>query len=196
MKRSTLTYAGLAAFALALPLTAQAEPGQRGHGGPGGVLTRMDTDGDGQATRAEAETAIAAVFADIDTNSDGYVTQEEMKAHHDARRAEMRERRQARAESAEGSDRPQRRAGNREANPERMEARRARMAERAAERWATIDTDSDGQLSLVEFTAARIQHFDRVDANDDGVITADEAEAAREAMKERRGQWRGRKASE
>ncbi len=196
MKRSTLAYAGLAAFALALPMTSQAEPGNRGHGGPGGILKVMDADGDGQVTRAEAETAIATRFAEIDANSDGYVTQEEMQTYREAKRADMRERWASRADRPAGADRPGRRAGNREANPERMEARRARMAERAAERWAAMDTDGDGRLSLAEFTAARVQHFDRVDTNSDGVVTVDEADAAREAMKERRGQWRGKKASE
>lgn len=196
MKRSTLAYAGLAAFALALPMTVQAEPGHRGHGGPGAILKLMDADGDGQVTRAEAETAIATLFAEIDANSDGYVIQEEMKTHREAKRAEMRERWASRADRPAGAERPERRAGNHEANPERMEARRARMAERSAERWAAMDTDGDGRLSLAEFTAARIQRFDRVDADNDGVVTAEEAEAAREAMKERRGQWRGKKASE
>lgn len=199
MKRSTLAFAGLAAFALALPMAAQADTGPRGKGGAAAVLKMWGADGADQVTRAEAEAAIAARFADIDANSDGYVTQEEMQAHREAQRAEMRARWAERAERAdrpERAERPQRRAGNRQADPERAEARRERMAERAAERWAAIDTDGDGRLSLAEFTAARIQHFDRLDANNDGIVTVADVEAAREKMKERRGQWRGKKAPE
>ena len=48
-----------------------------------------DKDGDGKISRAESAAlpAIAKHFDEIDTNKDGYLTKEEMKAFHDKRAA-------------------------------------------------------------------------------------------------------------
>ncbi len=81
-------------------------------------------------------------------------------------------------------------------DPERLAAYQERRAERAAARWAEIDTDGDGGLSLAEYTAARIKAFDRLDANSDGIVTAEEIAAMREQARERRGQWRARRSAE
>lgn len=189
MKRFTLAYAGIAAVALALPMVAQAEPGKRG--GKGMHLAMMDTDADGNITREAAEAAIAGKFARIDANADGFVSQEEMKAHHEARRAEWQ------AKRAERADRPERADGKRrQMDPAKVEQRKAKRAEKAAERWAAMDADGDGRLSLAEFTAAHIKYFDRLDADGDGVVTKAEIDAAKGKMKERRGEWRGKKAPE
>jgi Ca2+-binding EF-hand superfamily protein len=162
MKSRFLAFAGFTALALALPAAADHHGSKRGAQGPGGYLMKLASENDGAVTRADAEAAIAGQFALIDADGDGYITQDEMKAHQDARRAEMQERR----------------------------------AERAAARWAELDTDGDGRLSLAEYTAARIKPFDRIDANNDGVVTADEIEAMRAQARERRGQWRGRRSAE
>ena len=65
MKRSTLAFASIAAIALAMPLAAQAGPG-KGHRGHGAHLMQMDTNSDGEITRAEAEVELANRFATID----------------------------------------------------------------------------------------------------------------------------------
>jgi hypothetical protein len=61
-----------------------------GHGGPGGKGGRgpmhLDSDGDGALTLAEAQSGIDAHFAKIDSNRDGSITEEEMRAAHEAHR--------------------------------------------------------------------------------------------------------------
>lgn len=159
------------------------------------MFKALDADGDGSVTRAEAEAGIAAHFAKIDANSDGYVTREEMQAHHEAQRAEMKARWEARKAEAGTPDRPPRGEGRgqRQMDPAKAGERKAKRAEKADERWAAIDTDGDGRLSLAEFTVSRIQAFDKLDADGDGVVTEAEFEASKAKMKERRGEWRGKK---
>jgi hypothetical protein len=41
-----------------------------------------------------------------------------------------------------------------------------------------MDGDGDGQLSRAEFSAMGATMFERLDANDDGRITSEEAQAA------------------
>ncbi|MBL8515093.1 MAG: EF-hand domain-containing protein [Betaproteobacteria bacterium] len=48
-------------------------------------LKAADKDGDGKISKAEADTSlprIAKQFGDIDTNKDGFVTKEELRAWH------------------------------------------------------------------------------------------------------------------
>jgi hypothetical protein len=46
----------------------------------GAFMKRMDTDGDGRISKAEALAAAAARFDAVDTNKDGFITPDEMKA--------------------------------------------------------------------------------------------------------------------
>ena len=48
----------------------------------GGWFKKLDTDGDGRISRAEAQAAprLAARFDDIDANKDGFLTPDELKA--------------------------------------------------------------------------------------------------------------------
>lgn len=50
----------------------------------GDAMKKLDTDGDGRISKAEAQAAprLAEHFDAIDTNHDGYITTEEMKAAH------------------------------------------------------------------------------------------------------------------
>lgn len=54
----------------------------------GDFLKRLDTDGDGRISKAEAATAprLAQHFDQIDANHDGFLTQEEIRAAHQAMR--------------------------------------------------------------------------------------------------------------
>ena len=52
---------------------------------------KIDTDGDGRISRAEAQAGaprLAKHFDEIDTNKDGFITPEEMKAAHQKRASE------------------------------------------------------------------------------------------------------------
>ena len=196
MKRSTLAFASIAAIALAMPLAAQAGPG-KGHRGHGAHLMQMDANADGNITRAEADASLAARFATIDADSNGFVTQDEMKAHHEAQRAEMKANWEARKAEAEAAGEPVREGKMmRDKDPAKAAERKAKRAEKAAEHWAAMDTDSDGQLSAAEFTAEHIKFFAKMDADSDGSITKAELDAAKAEMKERRGEWRDKKKAE
>lgn len=191
MKKFTLAAASALALTLAVPMSAQAA----GHKGGGHHLRMLDAGGDEAIARAEAEAHAAAMFARMDTDADGFLTQPELQAGQEARRAGMRAKR---AEKIEGSAPPGPGAA---AGPARADIRDARRAERsasmqakAARRFAMVDADSDGRWSAAEFTAHRLQQFSRFDADGDGSISAAERDAARARMKERRGKWRDKPA--
>ncbi len=85
MMIGTLAVAGAALIAA----TAYADDGKgRGHGGH---WDKMDANGDGVLTADEVSGRSAEWFAAADADGDGAVTKEEMKAYHQAKRAERRE---------------------------------------------------------------------------------------------------------
>ena len=88
MKRITL----IAAFAVASS-AAFAVVAAEGHGPRGAIAERLkqaDTDGNGMLSREEAKALpmISKHFDEIDTNHDGQVTAEELRAFHQKRQAE------------------------------------------------------------------------------------------------------------
>lgn len=64
------------------------------HPHKGGMFKKMDADGDGVVTKAEADAFHEKKFGEIDANKDGKITKEEQDAH----RKQMREKRQKRKE--------------------------------------------------------------------------------------------------
>lgn len=192
MKKLTLAAASALTLALAVPMIAQAG----GHKG-GKHFEQMDTNGDGAIARAEVEASALASFGKLDANADGFLTQEELKAGHEAHRAEMKAKW---AEKAEGKE-P--RAPKADMDPAKAEAwkakkeeRKAKMVEKSAERFAAVDTNSDGRWSQAEYTAHRLEHFTKLDTDGDGNISAAEQAAAKAKMKEKRGKWRDKPAEQ
>lgn len=176
MKKLLLT---AAVAALALPAAANAQ--HRGH--------NPDSDGDKIVTLAEHDAAVAARFAKMDGNGDGQVTQAEMKAAHEARMAERKERmgdrmeqRRAKMEERLAEATPEQRARFEEMKAKRAEMRDMRQdhrGERHEEMWASTDTDGNGAISLAEFQAKARTHFEKMDANDNGQIDPDERRGKR-----------------
>lgn len=116
-------------------------------------------------------------FAEIDANGDGKITKEELAAHRAARAAALDADKDGKISAAELQAQIE----------ARMSARAADMAARMIE---MRDTDGDGLLSAAELAEPPMgtmgdRMFDRADADDDGAITEDEVEAARERMAER-----------
>lgn len=185
MKKFTLAASALT-LALAMPLAAQAG----GHKGGGPHLEKLDTNADGAITRADAEASVLTAFGEIDANADGLLSQDELKAAHEAHRAEMK----AKWEEKRAGKEPREPKGDRD--PAKMEARKDKMAEKAAERFAAVDTDGDGQWNKTEFTNHRLEFFGKVDTDADGTLSAAELEAAKAKMKERRGKWRDKPADQ
>ena len=68
--------------------------------------------------------------------------------------------------------------------------REIRRAERRQKGFERLDADGNGTVSAAEFAVRGDKRFDRIDANDDGFVTLEEAEAAHENRRGRRGEGR------
>ena len=120
---------------------------------------KADADGNGTLSRAEVDKSmprLAGKFDEIDTNKDGQLSRDEMKAwkktHKHAHKKGNKADRQA----------------------------------RAAERFKHADTNGDGAISRAEAeqNAPRLaKKFDAIDANKDGQLTQDELRAYRESKR-------------
>jgi Ca2+-binding EF-hand superfamily protein len=150
-------------------------------------------------TRAEMIQKVQDHFAKLDTNKDGFVTKEEMEAGRTAMHEHMADRTKDRA-----SGMFDRMDSNHDGSITRAEfdAAHAAMGERmgkmhmamrgmhdgmAAHMFATADSNNDGRVSVQEATAAAAAHFDKLDANHDGIVTPDEMRAAHRAMRGKTG---------
>lgn len=130
------------------------------------LFGKLDVNQDGVLTAEElGERAQRA--ARFDTNGDGSITKDEVRATVQAQREKLR------------AMTPEERQAFRE-------ARKAERAERRAERWKQKDTDGDGRLSAAEAPRA----VERFDTNGDGFVTQDEIAAVK---KQKRGQRMERK---
>lgn len=93
------------------PATAARTP-SRGEAQALQLFNMLDADGDGRISRAEANVAIrikpslAELFERTDTNHDGYLTQDEIRAEAARQRAERQARRQREATAAGTMSRP------------------------------------------------------------------------------------------
>lgn len=153
MKSLLLVSAAIAGLFTASAIAAPAE------GGPGGRLFKaFDLDGNGTITRAEVDTGIDAQFAKIDTNGDKFLSEEEMEAFHEARRAEWQA---AHPDTAKD--------GKMQAGPDGSGARRMGSPVQR------LDWNLDGKVSLEEYAPQIRMMAMRLDRDGDGSITAEEA---------------------
>ena len=134
-----------------------------------GAMAEMGPGGQGQGAR------LTEMFSGIDTDSDGKVTQEELRAHRTAMFV-------AADANSDGSLSPDELAARELARfTETMADRTARMLERQ-------DANGDGSLQADEIGEGPMEdHFARIDTDDDGAISQAEAEAAAERFAEHRG---------
>lgn len=95
---------------------------------------KMDKDGDGQIALSELNDRSRAFFEAADANGDGAISKEEMKAHHEAKRAE---RDAKRFPDADGDG----------------VVSKAEYDAKADERFAKLDANGDGMLSEEEMKA-------------------------------------------
>lgn len=165
-------------------------------------------------TRAEVQAKVAEHFARLDTNRDGAVTKAEADAARTALRAQFAERREDRREDrreqaferidsnrdgaisraewdAQAAQRQQRIASLDRDGDGRRDGRRFHgggMHSLGGQMFEMADANKDGRVTLQEAQAAALRHFDMADANRDGQITPDERRQVRERM---RAQHRG-----
>lgn len=179
MKKLLLTGAG--AMALAASGYALAGPG----------MDKVDTDDNGEISRAEATAASDAMFFRMDANDDGKIDEADREARKRKMFDEIDANRDGKVTEAEMT-------AHREA---RMAERAERRGEKRGDRFARIDTDGDNALSFEEFGSAGEKmrgegrrggkhHEGRrghgggkmmmrmADTNNDGAVSAEEARAA------------------
>ena len=157
-------------------------------------------------TRAEVQAKIAEHFAKLDTNRDGSLTKAEADAASDALRSKRgerwAERREYRRENGfarldANHDGSISRAEWDAASAQRVAARdRDGDGQRDGRKWRgggmggfgghmfeMADANRDGRVTLQEAQAAALRHFDMADVNRDGQITPDERKQMRERMR-------------
>ncbi|MGJ8537640.1 MAG: hypothetical protein ACSHW2_10840 [Parasphingopyxis sp.] len=163
---------------------------------------RLDADGDGEISLAERDAARASRFErrrirreDMiveNRNMRGRVSPEQLAqlqpgaapvAADEDRPADRYARRNAAWANADAD-------GNGALSRSEFEAlssaRHERRAARRAGRFDRMDSDNDGLVSLSEMSARALAMFDRADADNDGIVTRAERRAARRAMREER----------
>jgi hypothetical protein len=131
----------------------------QGRGDPldvGRFFGAADANHDGRVTEAEAWTALAARFADADTNKDGGLTWDEFRAHLQAQAATRR--------------------GDRPAPPA---ARTDRMESRAQDFFRGVDADRDGKVTMPELRPFFDATFRAHDLNNDAALSRDEIRSPR-----------------
>ncbi len=154
--RHSFLLAGTAALALAVSgaLAADGPPPQ----GRGEHWAKVDTDGDGAISEAEAQAGaprIAREFSSLDADGDGRVTRQEMHEHMQARHAATREERRAQAEE------------------------RYRSADTNGDGALDLAEAQQGMPRMAE-------HFGEIDADANGLVTREELQAAMHARRAER----------
>jgi EF-hand domain pair/EF hand len=160
-------------------------------------------------TRAEVQAKVAEHFAKLDANRDGSVTKAEadaamqgFRAHFAERAKERRgDRREhaferldanrdgaiSRGEWDAGAAHREQRMASRDHNgdgrPDRRGFRHARMGSFGGHMFEMADANKDGRVTLQEAQASALKHFDMADANRDGQVTPDERRQMHERMR-------------
>lgn len=183
--KKTFLIGGLAALTLAA--------------GGGAAFAQHSAVGADRISRAEFVAQRVQRLTAADTNGDGVVTADEMRAAAQARMASRADARFDRLDA--NSDGAISRAefdAAREARADRPRAARAdRRAGRMGPRPARAGRmEARGPLVIADARARAEQAFDRLDTNNDGYLTVAERQSARQGMREqRRGRMAERRAA-
>lgn len=124
------------------------------------TIKRFDTNGDNKVSPDEIHARMTEAFKAFDTDANGQITREEIKAVRKAHGQEWRA-----AKEKTGADRTAAIEKLKETRPAMLPGIRHKGFDRA-------DTDKNGSLSLAEVTARADAMFKRRDTNGDGVIDA------------------------
>lgn len=156
--------------------------GKRGgkRGGPNieRMLEKLDTNKDGGITLEEVKAYQGTVFASVDANSDSSLTQEEFDMIKEMRKAEREAAREAK--KAENGEQTTETAQSDDRDGKKRKGKRGgKRGEMRGMGFERLDADNSGAVSLEEFTAHADKMFDRMDRNDDGVINTDDVKRKR-----------------
>lgn len=123
---------------------------------PVGLFDRMDTNKDGVITREEVKAARDAMFVAIDSNKDGVITRDEMKAYHQSQRDQaFAKAQQARANAFAKMDKNNDGFITKDEWVSLRANQNPKAADRLAAAFTRLDTDKDGKISKTEFEARR-----------------------------------------
>ncbi len=159
----------------------------------GKILGRMDSNGDGKISKAEAKGPFARAFDKIDTDGDGMLDSAELKAsvlaragNHGQQGEHADQQGEHAGEQGEHGGQQGEHAGQQgeHAGEQGEHAGKQGMSpeDRIAKMIAHADTDGDGKLSLEEITGAKAgKMFQKIDADGDGAVTKAEWDAAKAA---------------
>jgi len=158
---------------------------------------KADLNADGQVTKEEFTSIAAENFAKADANGDKFLSEEEVKAMHEARREARAAKRFDRVDAnGDGAitreEMDAAKAARKDKKGERRDFMKAKMLER-------YDTNVDGELSEAERAAARTERKEKrterredrkerreerpkPDANGDGFVSLDEHMAVAEQL--------------
>lgn len=185
----TLLVSGLAAMAFAAAAgvaVAQQTPE------PPARAMRADTDGDSRLSRAEFVDGRVQRLTAMDADRDGSVSAEERRA---GMQAHMAARADARFDRLDADDdgsvsraefdaaRPARGEGRAAHGPRQM---RAHRGPGHGPRGMAGTEGGRGPVVIAAVQTRAGQHFDRLDGDHDGFVTAEEGRAGRQAMRENR----------
>lgn len=210
--KKTILAAGVAALAIVAAGSALAQQGQaRG--------ARGDADGDGRVSRAEFVDGRIAHLTAIDANRDGSISAEERQSAVDTRRNqrasarfetldkdgngsvsrdEFTAAREMRGDRAERGGRHGMRAQGQGRDGRRGGQHAGRGGRGHGGEWGP-NAEARGPMTIADAQTRLTTQFDRMDANRDGFIAAEERTAAREAMRgerqERRAERMARRAA-
>lgn len=157
-------------------------------GGPGGrphhrafspeivyvrMLKQFDTNGDMKISKDELKAGVDKVFDQIDTNKDGEITPGELRAYRQERvKAWKAEHAKASNDTAK-ADQADDNGGKHHGKNQHGRFMREAMI-RTTLLFQRIDTDENGQISKQEAENAADKLFARMDRNHDGVISLDD----------------------
>ena len=145
------------------------------------MMERFDADRDGAVLLEEVSAHRLAMFESADTDKNGSLSKDELKAFGGMRKEMRQQNREERRAERQGkmdrermgkhSDRDGRMAGKHDGKRD-GEGRRGegRGDHRGGPRMERLDTDKNGEISLEEFTALDTRMFDRFDRNGDKKI--------------------------
>lgn len=140
--------------------------------GPGGhdPMAMFDKDGNDALSLAEVRQGAQAMFAKVDADKDGKLSQDELRAHHRMMGG------------------PHHKGGGHHKAGGRLAGEGGAPGEAGPPAGGHgpmhMDADGDGAISLAEAQSMLEGHFTRADANRDGSVNRAEMEAAHRAMRD------------
>lgn len=172
-----------------------------GRGGArGGMMMMADANKDGNLTKAELTASLEARFAKMDVNGDGTLTKEDRDLRRqqrlDARFTQLDADRNGQISKSEFTTGHERRADTARTGDKASGKDGRHWGGRHHHRGfgkgmkAGPDGAKDAAVTRDQFVARGMTMFDRLDANKDGTVTAEEMKTAREAMRKA---WQDRK---